>query len=354
MLNLFQIIMKWKYLWGLPLLTVILAGGYGLKTSGYLSPGPVSAIHPQNQPISGYVSHADFQQECGHCHAPIHCITDDRCQECHQNIARQRSEGFGLHNALPGTEKCQTCHTEHQGSDHSLTHLALQNISHERLSGFSLERHKVDYADNPLDCHSCHGQDSFARETLDCITCHAEADHDYLAAHIEEFGAGCVDCHDGKDRMIDFDHDPIYPLDGAHEQVECDACHLDDQYAVTPNTCAGCHAEPELHANLFGTDCARCHTTNAWVPAQLIQHTFALNHDVGTDTIEDCETCHGGTYTEYPCYTCHEKEEMEIVHLKHDIQNIEDCLSCHPTGRESVQIPTINKGKAPLGSSSNQ
>jgi hypothetical protein len=223
--------------------------------------------------------------------------------------------------------------------------MALQNISHERLSGFSLERHKEDYSGSPMDCHSCHGQDSFAKNTLDCITCHSEADHDYLATHVEEYGTGCVDCHDGHDRMIDFDHDPLYPLDGGHQQVECDACHLNDQYAETPNACEGCHVEPELHANIFGTDCARCHTTNAWVPAQLIQHAFVLDHDGSTDTVEDCETCHGGTYTEYPCYTCHEKMEMEIVHLKYDVQDIEDCLSCHPTGRESVKIFDITKGK---------
>ena len=341
MTNLIQIIRMKKILWGLPIFTVMLVGGYGLKAEGHLSPGPVSAIHPQNQPISGYVSHADFDKECGHCHAPIHCITDDRCQDCHQNIARQRAEGFGLHNALPGTEKCQTCHVEHQGSDYSLTTLALQNINHERLSGFSLERHQQGYSGEALDCHSCHSQDSFARSTLDCITCHSEADHDYLAAHIQEYGTGCVDCHDGKDRMIDFDHDLLYSLDGAHRQVECDACHLNDQYLDAPVTCEGCHPEPGLHANLFGTDCVRCHTTSAWAPAQLTQHTFLLNHDNSTDQIEACETCHAGTYTEYPCYGCHEQGEMVAAHMGHEIQNLEDCIACHPTGRESAKATDI-------------
>lgn len=331
---------KLAQIWRWPLIFVMLfAGGYGVKTSGVLSPGPVTAQHRENEPLNGYVSHADFEQECMHCHTPVHCVSDDRCQQCHLDIARQRTEGFGLHSLMPGTEKCQTCHADHKGHQTSITEMALRNIDHSLMTGFSLELHTQDYAGNPLDCKSCHSQDSFASKTLDCITCHVEADHDFMAAHIEEFGYGCVDCHDGKDRMRDFDHTPIYPLDGSHLDLACADCHLDKNYHTTPNRCIDCHPEPEMHAGIFGQECERCHTSTAWAPAQLLKHTFLLDHDTTAEGIETCETCHAGSYTQYPCYNCHTLQEMETAHAGENISNLDDCLSCHPTGRGVVENP---------------
>lgn len=339
-----QIFQKSRIAWQLPIAIVMVAGGFGIKNSGLLSPGSLSMQHKNGQPIQGYVSHADFQNDCLHCHAPVHCLTDDRCQECHMEIARQRAEGVGLHSLVPGTEKCQTCHTEHQGHEASITDLALQNINHELMTGFSLDLHGKDYDDTELDCESCHSQNRFVAATLDCITCHVNADHEGMAEHIEEFGTGCTDCHDGKDRMTDFDHSPYYLLDGAHQDVECGECHLNKQYLETPNQCIDCHPEPELHAGIFGQDCNRCHTATAWAPAQLLKHTFLIDHDPGPEDIETCETCHAGSYTQYPCYNCHLADEMELAHVDEEVANLEDCLSCHPTGRGVVEGPEGTSG----------
>lgn len=324
----------------------VFGGVIFVKKSGYLSPGPVSDAHTKNQPINGYISHAEFEKQCIHCHAPIHCVTDTRCQDCHIEIARQRSTASGLHGLLPGTDKCQTCHPEHQGRDASITELAFTNVNHEKLTGFSLEKHKQNFDGDPLDCMTCHSQDSYLRETLDCISCHSEQDHDYLAAHIDQYGTGCVDCHDGKDRMLPFDHDLIYPLEGAHRAIACNECHLNNVYRDTPSDCIDCHAEPELHANLFGLECYRCHTAVAWAPAQLLQHTFLLDHGAGEQNIASCETCHAGTYTEYPCYSCHETADMVVAHLGQQIENLEDCIACHPTGRGVAEEPGRTSGGA--------
>jgi len=132
-----------------------------LKKSGQLSPGPLSAAHPNKQPLNGYVSHADFETQCSHCHAPMHCITDSRCQDCHQEIARQRATANGLHGKLPGTNKCQNCHVEHRGPETTITELAFINVNHFKLANFSLARHTKDYDGENMNCESCHSQGVF-------------------------------------------------------------------------------------------------------------------------------------------------------------------------------------------------
>ena len=131
--------------------------------------------------------------------------------------------------------------------------------------------------------------------------------------------------------MAYFDHDAHYALDGGHAGLECIACHVDQSYAGTPSECADCHGEPELHEGTFGLNCARCHGVAAWAPAQFIQHTFIVENCAEGEVI-DCETCHVETYTEYPCYSCHEHEEMESVHQQWEIEAVDDCVGCHPTG----------------------
>jgi hypothetical protein len=102
-----------------------------------------------------------------------------------------------------------------------------------------------------------------------------------------------------------------------------------------PHHCASCHEEPEIHADLFGLNCARCHSATAWKPAVLTSHIFLLDH--GGEGEVSCQTCHPAKYGVYDCYACHEDhqyEEMEEVHLAEDIKEFADCASCHPTGVE--------------------
>ena len=101
-----------------------------------------------------------------------------------------------------------------------------------------------------------------------------------MAAHLELYGTDCLGCHDGADRMDEFAHDNVYILDGMHAEAACDTCHAEYTFAGTPADCVSCHEDPELHAGIFGNDCARCHTATAWAPAQLVQHDFVLDHGV--------------------------------------------------------------------------
>jgi mono/diheme cytochrome c family protein len=101
-----------------------------------------------------------------------------------------------------------------------------------------------------------------------------------------------------------------------------------------PHECRACHEEPEVHADRFGLNCARCHTLQAWKPALLTRHTFLLDH--GGEGQVACQTCHTYSYSEHTCYECHDHtpEQMEEAHAKEEIFEFENCAVCHPTGQE--------------------
>jgi hypothetical protein len=295
-------------------------------------PGPVSAAQIRGEPLGGYASHADFESECLLCHMPVHCLHATRCETCHADIARERAQGTGLHGLLPGTKKCQNCHTEHRGRDAVISTLpldSLASVSHRQLTGFSLANHQVDHEGRPQACDDCHTQHRFKAEYVDCLTCHAGADPAFVRAHAEQYGDDCLGCHDGDAHLADFDHDSVFVLEGAHARAACRDCH----HRQPAGECAACHQEPEAHAGSFGLDCTRCHTPQNWNETQLTRHDFPLDH--GGQGQPDCETCHIDAYVRYHCYGCHDHrpEQMAQVHAEEEIYEFEDCVECHPTGQ---------------------
>ncbi len=322
-------------------IVVILSYQIDVRTS----PGQLSAVQLRGESLGGFDSHAEFHHECERCHTPLYSVSADRCLECHVEIVAERNEGITLHGLLPGTDTCQNCHIEHQGQDAVISALPLANIDHERLTGFSLIHHQeCEQGGAPATCSDCHRQHRFAAEWVDCITCHTETDPGFTAEHTERFGEECFDCHDGHDRMVDFAHNSIFLLDGAHDGVECEGCHADQVFAGTPRECTACHEEPDVHVGDFGLDCSRCHTALAWAPAELTRHVFFLDH--GDEGYLDCERCHVASYVEYTCYDCHEPDEMQIDHITvsdrdgKPVTELEECIECHPTGQagEAEQI----------------
>jgi hypothetical protein len=169
-----------------------------------------------------------------------------------------------------------------------------------------------------------------------CEACHTLRDAPFMDEHTRVLGDACLECHDGKDRMAGFDHASVFPLDGKHQALDCAECHANFQFAGTPSQCGACHAEPEVHAGYFGTDCQRCHSTSAWTPAKLTGHTFPLDH--GEEGELACQTCHPASYPQYTCYECHE-HQAEAIAQEHNEEGISteelaQCADCHPSGRE--------------------
>lgn len=315
----------------------------------YLNPGPISASAGSGKVIDGFHSHAEFERECLHCHEPVHCLTASRCQECHLDVAEQRANAEGLHGLLPGTDRCRTCHQEHKGRETELTNVPLVNFNHELVTGFSLEHHQTDFAGNPMTCDSCH-QDkqatgkvagaaltTISATAMDCNECHTEYDALFVSSHSDRFGGECLICHDGVDRMRDFDHTTVFVREGKHAELTCEDCHTERVFVGMSGYCASCHEEPDVHAGHFGTDCARCHISNGWHPAQLTQHTFSLNH--GDEGQLECTSCHVTNYTTYACETCHTEGDMHTAHVAENVITASDslaagqCSECHPTGK---------------------
>ncbi len=310
------------------LLVIVLVAGYTLLEGGKLfSPGPVTAAKPQNAPLQGYRSHAEFESQCTRCHRPWGGADPLRCVACHTGVRDQIASRTGLHGQLQNPGRCFLCHTEHQGRDADITAAALDDFAHQQV-GFSLARHR------PLGCADCHPTASYIFDQATCETCHVDLDAAFMSQHVSDFGQDCLACHDGSGAMGNFDHDAVFALQHAHAGLECTACHVNRQFEGLSSACVDCHEEPDVHRDQFGADCAACHSVRAWTPARLLEHTFPLDHE--SDTESECQVCHPTDYATYTCYECHEHDpaKVEREHLEEGIRDFDDCVECHPTGRE--------------------
>lgn len=293
--------------------------------------------HNHDDPHAG-----KFGRECERCHSPQDWeeITFDHqqtefpllgkharvaCQDCHQTPSLAETSTICVdchaeddpHNAQFGQD-CAACHTvegwENATFDHS-------------LAAFPLTGAHIAVA-----CIDCHINSLYQGTPQACQACHAQDD-----AHAGQFSQDCATCHVAEDwSQVNFDHSQAtFQLTGAHAGVLCSQCHLNGQFVGTSQDCAGCHADPGFHQGLFGLNCASCHNTSAWVPAEFNQaHKFPLNH--GERGISSCRTCHPSTLRAYTCYGCHEHNQgnIERKHREEGIGNFSNCIRCHPTGRE--------------------
>ena len=485
---------------GFALTTLFLLGlGVSIWKNGgqAFSPGNLSAVRMTEVNLSGFASHADFEDQCSRCHAPLQTTQNVLCLACHTSVGDQVAKSEGYHGQIDQVEQCANCHSDHHGREFNPGLAALKYFDHDQV-GFRLGKHQMDYAGAPILCTSCHltegryrdstlklcaschglhaasfmlrhiqdfgqdclechdGQDhmldfdhtttafpltgkhktvacadchagkglqqedkgwvaSFQGLSPACVGCHAEPpahrgvfdsqceachtadgwlpalwrgavfDHsnntsfslarhrndfdgrpltctschatqldgidpqvcsnchstgddqraEFMRAHIDQYGETCVDCHDGVDQMVNFDHKQVFSLDGAHGEIECTSCHVDHVYQGIPTECVQCHAEPAIHAGIFGVSCQDCHTPQKWTPARLQVHDFPLDH--GEEGEVACTTCHSSTYTSYTCFGCHEHQPEPIreEHIEENVapEDLANCTSCHPDGK---------------------
>ena len=216
------------------------------------------------------------------------------------SVSGKMNGGFANHAKF--SDDCAQCHDPYQGITAGRCQACHLEIREQREAGMGLHGRLAE-----ADCALCHQE-------------HRGADYDLFTTAFDQFTPE--------------HHGLIFSLNGAHTDLECESCHENGRYLGTPAQCAACHAEPELHQDLFGVDCARCHTDDAWRPAQLMQHAFSLDH--GDEGQILCGVCHPNVFTAVSCHECHQPGEMTSVHLEEGINPTEllDCTSCHPTGKE--------------------
>ena len=370
---------------------LVIGGAAAFQGGAMFSPGDLNA--QPGAALGGASSHADLSTRCSACHAAPWSFRrmPDRCLACHASVASQQGDPSSLHGALRTRFpelKCSACHPDHRGPQAALTVLDPAGFPHDLL-GFALtgahlqlvcadchpgggfqgapaecvgchladDAHQGSFGADCAACHStaawkpatfdhsrsafaltgahlnvaceaCHVNNRFQGTPADCVACHQPDD-----THQGRFGADCGACHSTAAwKPATFDHArSVFQLTGAHASVACESCHPDGRFRGTPATCAGCHADPPYHIGLFGSDCAACHTVNAWLPARYDRaHVFPVNHE-GADTCRDCHTVNLNTWT---CTVCHPNAEIARKHQEEGIFDFAACLSCHPTGQE--------------------
>ncbi|MBI3159599.1 MAG: cytochrome c3 family protein [Chloroflexi bacterium] len=314
------------------IIVLALLAWYAWRGQTIFSPDRLSAAGEPAEALNGWANHAEFEAECALCHQPLKVEMAVLCLDCHTPIAEEIDAKRALHGLLPEGAGCLACHTEHLGTDADLRALARPYFDHS-LAAFSLALHAGDYGGQPLECSACHPGPGFEFRAQDCQDCHAEDSPAFMAEHLAAFGGECLDCHDGVDRMSDFDHAVTdFSLEGEHAGLECQACHSPAQ--DVPHRCQDCHAEPEAHRGRFGIDCVACHTPAGWSPA-------AYDHpDV---LAADCAGCHLPDRPEphYPgqCSLCHGTEAWTPATFDHRTAQAEDCQMCHAAVRPERHYP---------------
>lgn len=273
---------------------------------------PIDAVeHDRFFPLIG--AHDD--QGCAACHTEGRADPQPTlCVGCH---AADRV-GITPDHARLG-DGCDRCHTSDRWRPAAFDHDVVFPLrgAHERT-----------------ECASCHIDEVYEGTPRACVGCHAE-ERDRAEPDHRGFPDDCARCHTVEAwRPAGLDHDTFYPLLGAHAQAECGSCHVDDVYAGTPRTCVGCHASDRDRAETdhggFSDACDRCHTVDAWRPAE-------FDHDVvypltGAHRQAECGSCHvDDVYAGTPrdCVACHatDRDRAEPDHARFP----NDCAECHTT-----------------------
>ncbi|HJW83813.1 MAG TPA: hypothetical protein VJ754_05860 [Anaerolineae bacterium] len=312
---------------------LFIAGMLGVTVAAggvMFSPGLLSAQGEDRSPLKGYTSHVDFEGRCEWCHAPWTGVTASLCEDCHTRVADERRASTGVHGVLGSTHDCRLCHVEHEGGAADQSAAAMKTFPHEQ-TGYSLVKHQAWPDNRAFACRDCHDADApgYRYDPALCETCHRRVEAAFVDQHIAQYSADCLACHQ---QLEPFDH-RLFALRGGHAGVACADCHAESDFAGASAECVACHADPEIHAGMFGADCAVCHTVDGWLPARLEKHEFPIDH--GGEGEIACATCHVQSYSAYTCYNCHEHDEREVTqkHIEEGMTDFADCMECHADGK---------------------
>ena len=242
----------------------------------------------------GQLYNQNLQIGCVSCHQTEDLHRDrygNKCESCHQTSGWKTSKFDHAKTKFPLQDKhkklsCNKCHTgPADGQKLSLdcyschrlddAHRGQQgkqcNQCHNQRGWRVDVKFEHDLTRFPLigihavvPCESCHIETTFKNVQRDCVTCHRGDDQ-----HKQKLGNNCATCHNpnGWD-LWQFDHNQQskFRLDGAHESLECLACHrqpIKEKISLS-KTCAECHRKDDIHRGEFGRNCGRCHLSTSF------------------------------------------------------------------------------------------
>jgi hypothetical protein len=223
-----------------------------------VAPGPLSQSHEA----------IDNQLGCNDCHVSgTPALANEKCLACHAPISDRIVQRAGLHGSSQVRDKaCWECHGEHRGRRYDPRGWQAlpggeRGFDHERTGWPLRARHGV------ARCEQCHprtntqGLRVYLGAERACIACH-EQDEPHRTR------LACERCHlvtawKPVKRLLDLDHPPTLPLEGAHAKVACTRCHTDHTFALPVGDCATCHVDPHDGDAFDELDCKRCHAVTA-------------------------------------------------------------------------------------------
>lgn len=272
----------------------------------------------QSAPQDCYSCHAKddnhqgrFGTDCGACHTPAawtpasfdHNLSTFKLDGLHIKVA---CENCHINHVFQGTPSdCYSCHQkddEHNGqfgtncaACHTTAGWLPANADHNLFTFKLTGKHTTVF------CEKCHINNVFRGTPTDCYSCHQKNDN-----HKGRFGTNCAACHSTSGWLpATFDHNLSgFPLTGAHASLNCTQCHTGGGFSGLSTACAACHAEPSIHAGVFGTDCARCHNTSNWNAT--FDHPSGCDGNCANHEHATCTDCHTVNYSTATCTKCHD------------------------------------------------
>jgi len=263
---------------------------------------------------------------CSSCHVnDVAVELGDQCVNCHLS----KDKHFNVFG-----NKCQDCHREIGWDKTNYDHFKETKFrllgKHEKLTCESC--HTSAYSKTNSDDHS---KKQKLKET--CVGCHKNDD-----VHLGSNGSDCKQCHNNTDwEKSKFKHndDTDFLLQGAHEKLTCDVCHLADDAKVIKNknvkqkdntvrVCNDCHQITDPHDGNLGDKCQNCHEQNKWYENVTFNHDFTFFPLTGAHKLQVCQSCHFSsdfTFDSYLCTDCHREDDSHKPSLG------DKCTECHNT-----------------------
>ncbi len=310
-------------------------------------------------------AHKDLEgsKNCIQCHAKKgeSLIQKDSCYKCHKAIKKRVNAHKGYHNQAINIEKknCEDCHKEHFADRYDL--ITWPNKGGYKKFNHDLTGFKLNGAHKKIDCEKCHKKENikdkslFKDENVNIKTTYLGLDTNCVSCHLNDVhqeqidNKNCANCHDEtdfKNARISFNHNLTnFPLKGQHKTVNCEACHkplkqifYEDKWryklkhkGIKYKRCVDCHKNDDIHENVFGDNCERCHTESSFNDIIFDKKEHAVDKFplTGKHLKEDCRSCHTDKLNIVPnestCVSCHKKDDP------HRRKFGETCEDCHNT-----------------------
>ncbi len=271
------------------------------------------------------------QIDCKLCHTTL-VFSDEKtkkeCVDCHADIHSQTVGNF-----------CENCHT----SDSWI----VTNISeiHQQSRFPLLGVHTM------TECQKCHQSESLHQYNVlgvECQDCHqanymATTRPNHLAANFDTECSRCHYIYAYEWQNTGFNHS-FFSLTKGHDNLECSACHQNNNYLNTSPACVSCHLDdynaatnPVHSGGCYTTNCTECHTTDpGWSPTTNSEHSFPITS--GAHNGISCIECHTSpTDCSFSCIDCHEHNQSSMNNEHDDVGGYtwasNACYSCHPNGK---------------------